>query len=361
MLLTEKFADLHVHTPCPDIDKTRNMMKELSDFGVKNFNMASITFRGYSVDDNIITLYLKETFKEAAVSVFGGLYYSPYLNYLGVPFSEQAQRLLDMGCDGLKLIEAKPTYRKAVGFGLDSKLYDDMFCMLEEKQIPLLCHALDPVEFWYEDLAKKLHNWEYIKTHDWMYDKPEFLTHSESRNEVLARLQRNPNLNIVFAHFMFLSEEIELAEELMEKYPNFKLDLTPGWEMYVGFMKNYDAWKKFFEKYSTRILYGTDTHNLSFAYSSKIHQTVRYAVAGESDEITMPHVPQVTMRGFDLSKEHQENIFYNNYQRLIGTPKKVNVDLLVEEAENMLRLVKSNDNDQECIARLERIIHEIKA
>ena len=58
--------------------------------------------------------------------------------------------------------------------------------------------------------------------------------------------------------------------------PAKKTFYTPGWEMFVGFRENYDAWRAFFETYSDRIFYGTDT--AGYPIKKAIHETVRYAV-----------------------------------------------------------------------------------
>ncbi len=356
MLRTEKFADMHIHC-LPDIDEGLAMLKDMCNYGIKDMNILTLTFNEFPIDDNIRALYFKKKMTEANVAVFGGLYYSPLINHYGIPFVEQAQRLLDMGCDGIKFIESKPDYRKYIGFGFNSKVYDDMFDMLEEKQVPIVCHINDPEEYWDEELMRKWAIGEDLIARGWLYNDGTFLSYEEIFDETVQRLEKNPKLNIIFAHFMFLSNQIEKAKELVEKYPNLKFDLCPGWEMYVGFNKNYDEWREFFEKYSDRIYYGTDSH--SNPVNKKIHETVRYAVGGENKEISMPHVSFARMRGFDLSKEAQENICYNNYQRTIGKPKPVNVELLLEETQKMMSLLKNNSVEPEVVARLERIYKEL--
>lgn len=357
MMRTDKFADVHVHC-LPGIDDTLSMLKQLADFGIKDMNLLALTYHEFPLDDNVKALYLKKKFTDARISVFGGLYYSPHINYYGVPFLQQAQRLLDMGCDGIKFVEGKPDYRKLIGFGLDSKIYDDMFDMLEEKQVPIVCHINDPEEYWDEEKMRKWPIGEDLIARGWMYNDGTFLSYEEILDETVRRLEKNPKLNIIFAHFMFLSNKIETAKKLVETYPNLKFDLTPGWEMYVGFEKNYDEWRAFFEKYSNRIYYGTDSYHNPIR--KEIHETVRYAVGGDSTEISMPHVPFARMRGFDLDREAQENICYNNYMATIGTPKPVNTALLLEEAQGMLKLLKNTDGDTDVIARLERICSDLK-
>lgn len=352
MLKTNRFADMHVHCK-EDLDEGLAMLADLKDFGIKDFNILAITYNDFPIDDNIRALFYKKMMTDANVSVFGGLYYSPYINHYGVSFLEQAQKLLDMGCDGIKFIECKPDYRKYIGFGLDSKIYDEMFDMLEEKQVPLVCHINDPEEYWDEEKIKEWPIGERLIELGWLYNNDTFLTYEEIVDEMIRRLEKNPKLNIIFAHFMFLSNQIEVAKKLVETYPNLKFDLTPGWEMYVGFAKNYDAWREFFETYSDRIYYGSDSH--SYPIRKEIHETLRYAVGGEREEIPMPHVDFARMRGFDLSQEAQENICYNNFKRTVGTPKPVNTELLLSEAQEMLARLKNNHVEADAVARLEKI------
>ena len=134
---------------------------------------------------------------------------------------------------------------------------------------------------------------------------------------------------------------------------------TPGWEMFVGFRESYDAWRAFFETYSDRIFYGTDT--AGYPIKKAIHETVRYAVGGDPVEIPIPHATFARMKGFDLSQAAQENICHRNYHRLIGKPKPVNVPLLLQEAQKLRVILERNDGEGEIIARLARIERELSA
>lgn len=359
MMRTDRISDVHIHIP-EDIDQAYALLCEIRDYGIREMNILALTNdEGFPVDNDLVALYLKRRMTDAQVSVFGGLYYHPLINHYGVPFLQQAQTLLDMGCDGLKFIEEKPNIRRTIGFGLNSKLYDEMFDMLEERQVPIVCHINDPEEYWSREQILKWPIGKRIAELGWLYDNESYLTYDEILSETLERMKRNPRLNIVFAHFMFLSHRLETAREMMETYPNLKLDLTPGWEMFEGFLDRHEEWREFFETYSDRILYGTDV--CYFPMKRTIHETVQYAIGGEEREIPIPHATFARMRGFDLSRESQENICHRNYARLIGTPKPVQEGLLLEETRRMLALMRRNDEDANVIARLERIECELSA
>ena len=64
-------------------------------------------------------------------------------------------------------------------------------------------------------------------------------THEQIREETIGILKKHPKLNMTIAHIFFLSnaDQYDLAEELLETYPNLTFDLCPGWEMYEGMHK----------------------------------------------------------------------------------------------------------------------------
>jgi predicted TIM-barrel fold metal-dependent hydrolase len=71
-------------------------------------------------------------------------------------------------------------------------------------------------------------------------------------------LQRHPRLKIIFAHFYFLSADLQRAAEFLDAHPSVCFDLTPGVEMYVNFARDVEAARGFFIQYQDRLVYGTD-------------------------------------------------------------------------------------------------------
>ena len=112
-----------------------------------------------------------------------------------------------------------------------------MFDYLEQNNIPVLVHTPDDDECWAPDRENTFAD----GTH---------LTKQELYNEAFARLDKNPRLNITFAHFFFIAAEYDEAVRILETYKNVKFDITPGTAMYVSFGKNPELWHDFFEKYS---------------------------------------------------------------------------------------------------------------
>ena len=62
----------------------------------------------------------------------------------------------------------------------------------------------------------------------------------------------------MFAHFHFLSDFLDRAAALLDRYPNVNFDLAPGIEMLYNFTKRPAEARDFFLKYQDRLVYGTD-------------------------------------------------------------------------------------------------------
>ncbi|NIM05297.1 MAG: amidohydrolase family protein [Armatimonadetes bacterium] len=232
-----------------------------------------------------------------------------------LPFGEQARRLMEMGCDGMKMINGKPDARRASGIALDSPIYDGFFQRLEEDGIPLLWHVVDPEEFW--DAYKAP---EWAKAPGWIYDE-NFPTKESIYGECHRVLERHPNLKVIFAHFHFLSADLPRAGALLERFPSVSLDLAPGIEMFHNFSANPEAAREFFIHHQDRIIFGTDL--VEDSPLSRI-EVVRRCL--ETDDTF--HVPKdeplfwpdhrTTLRGLQLPEDALKKVYGENFRRLVG-------------------------------------------
>lgn len=192
------------------------------------------------------------------VYVFGGLdrsIYSPGLTPSA--FSKRADRelsrLLALGCTGIKMLEGKPDVRKAFPVpDFDSEAFAPFFRRLEQEQIPVILHVNDPEEFWDGE-----HVADYVKKAGWFYDDT-FINNEEQYTQILNVLERHPRLRILFPHFFFLSCQLKRLAKILDSYPNVRIDLTPGIELYYNLSAQGDAARQFIDRYQNRIIYGTD-------------------------------------------------------------------------------------------------------
>lgn len=306
--------DCHMHVT--STLQTSNVLEIVSEAGYYRACLLSI-IDDKRVNFNPDVLLLKALHPEMFYA-FGSLDYSfIFTSNQPQPLHDQVDRLLSIGFDGIKMIEGKPTYRKILKIGFDDPFYEDYFTCLEETRLPLLFHVADPEEFW--DNAK-VPVW--AKAQGWFYDQT-YPPKEQFYKEVDRVLEKHPGLKVIFAHFYFLSADIEAASSFLEKNESTHLDLTPGIEMYHNFSMEKEAWREFFMKYGDRILFGTDIFG------------------GERVESALAKVRLVrgfleTDEGLNLPRHTLEKIYCSNFQRIVGLkPRKLSIDLAVEECEKL--------------------------
>ena len=334
-----KFNDIHVHLSEHNQAKAESALDVCVSMGCERIALQSLTYRSSAY--NLWLLRLKNSYKRADLSVFGMVHNE--MLYSDVPFEIQAKKLIEMGCDGIKLMDA-PCSRKRIGFGPNDPRYDKMLNYLEENEIPILIHVADPEEFWDDTDVS-----DYRRERGWCYFKEGYLKKEELNEELFEMLEKHPRLKVIIAHFMFLSNFIDEATRIMEKYPNVSFDVTPGWEMFLGFTANYDAAREFFIKYADRIYYGTDTNNTK-RHNAEIHLLVRMALERD-DEFMMPTYSERIIRGLNLPCDVLDKIYYKNYDRLIPKTREVNMELVEEYARKMLSDVADSTEERDVRAR----------
>ncbi|MBE7053568.1 MAG: hypothetical protein E7391_04760 [Ruminococcaceae bacterium] len=346
----KKLADIHVHIDSLSIDAVKGMFDFLKELGVTDLTILALCKHG--IFQNLASLYWKNKYKDINISSFGSLHQNDI--YSDIPYEKQVETLLDMGMDGMKFLEMKPDFRKTLTEGVNSKKYDKMFSLLEERNIPTLFHVNDPEEFW--DLQKIPKN---HLERGWFYGDGTYLSKQEIYDEVFKMLDKHPKLNVVFAHFFFMSNNIDEATRIMEKYPNVRFDLTPGTEMFKGFSKNIDAWHNFFEKYSNRILYGTDSNVAKIPrILDEISRTVKMVLSNEKTWFNMPMWPRFEVKGLNLSDETVEKICYKNYHDFVGTPNKADMNKVLEYANKMICDLKNDEKYVDAVKYLESIMNK---
>lgn len=322
----KNFADVHIHLSDFDFGKTYETLETVRAQGVTDVALQALGYR--SVAYNLAMLYWKIRYTKMRVKVFGAMHLCD--RYANVPFEEQAEKLIGLGVDGIKLIDMCPDIRQVTGKGVNDVKYDKMLSLLEKKGIPVLLHSADPETFWDKP--------------DGAYCDGTFLSKQELYDETFEMLEKHPDLKIVLAHFFFLSDFPEEAAKVLDKYPNVCFDLTPGCEMYPNFSKRRDVWREFFIKYSDRILFGTDTNSVK-NFNAEINELVLRALT-EKGEFVMPCYRSVKIRGLDLPADALENICYNNYVRFTGDKTaEVNRKELYESCEKLLNVMLSEPYD----------------
>ena len=301
----------------------------------------------YSAVENIRAALMKLHVK--GLFAYGGIVHpSPWPTSGDFDALTQYRELMEIGFDGLKSLENKPSSIPVVGMPICDPFYDPFYAEAEREGTHMIWHVADPPVYW----------------------KPEYLSYGNPAwycgggrcipfEEILARvfnvLDRYPRLHITFAHFFFLSDQMEVLERLFEKYPNISLDITPGTEMYTAFDGDRARARDFLVRHADRIFFGTDC---GFGgdleqYNDILFRAVRDFVL--TDEV-VDNIWGVKVRGLALSEEAASKILSGNFARYHETPKPISTTALAEYAEKYLPTVESAEQRKEASAFLERYL-----
>ena len=357
----QRFADAHVHignVKAGDFDFPLKTFNLLADIGVTDFNvLAYMPF--CNIVQNLDVLYWKSAFKRSKVRVFGTFHEADI--YKDVPYEEQLDKLLMLGCDGIKFIQMKPDRIKFLGKTLDDKTYDAALSRMEELGTPAIIHSGDPQYFW--DLSRMP---ESFIARGWYYGDRGYLSPREIYEADFRMLDKHPRLNAVFAHLFFLSEDIKEARRVLDTYPNVKYDLAPGWQMFLDFTKDIDAWREFFIEYSDRILFGTDAGDGKSVNAELVADVKSALTHDRTDFVSFKYYGHLTdegeirIKGLELPDDVVRKICYENFIDLVGEePKPVNLSLLRREAERMLSDISPDPDSRDSREWLEELLNRI--
>lgn len=344
-------TDTHLHAHTYKLEEGIKFLDILSGKGVKKAAFMSTTLTSANLYEtvnieNTYCLWLKKEYKKSDIYVFGAIHETGAFGE--VPFEQQLEYLMKTGCDGIKLLNMKPNIRKALGKGLNHPSYDKLFTLLEEKQIPALVHSKDPAYFWYKDKMLP----EQVE-YGWCYEGEGFASYEQIHRETLEMMDKHPRLKLILAHFFFLDDNLKEAERIMEKYPNVLFDVTPHSDMFVNFSKDTEAWRKFFIKYSDRIMFGSDADDRRDKKTiDEIFALVDASINTGSDETPLScYDVDMVIKGLNLPQDIVEKIFYGNFVRLMGEkPRETDSTLLKNMAEyayNKLKGVPGSERDAE--------------
>ncbi len=316
--------DCHVHLTHHDV--IHDLMRLQRDAGIERTCIVCVPGTPErSLNCNACAFLAKELYPND-VYVFGGLVYNIDGPATVEDLRSQAELLHEAGCDGVKMLEGKPTSRKRIGLSLDDPVYDGFYDFMQESGMPIISHVADPASFWDPALVSPA-----AKAAGWDYTDGTFPSRESLYIEVDNVLKRFPRLRIVFAHFYFLSREMERASRFFDEHPNVSFDLTPGSEMYRNFSDNPAGWHDFFTKYQDRLMFGTDNFaprepwaEKSLGMVDKVRMIRQFLETTGSFEgfgtATRRHV-----MGIGLDRPVLEKIYARNFQRLAGDkPRQLN-------------------------------------
>lgn len=327
MNTTPNITDSHIHIRFTRYHEIERMLDNIADVGVNRACLLSLPYRGAA--ENVAGLYAKLKYTKYPVYSFGGLHLTD--RYAAYAPEVTVKALLDMGCDGIKIMNSPDTSR-FMGRGLSDARYEKMFALLEELGTPINIHVADPETFW--DEGKQYHDPSF-PSKQWLYD------------DIFNVLDRHPGLRVTFAHFFFLSNFPEEAARVMDKYPNVRFDLTPGVEMYLNFDTQLDEWREFFVKYKKRILFGTDCNTMKASNKDLVRLVYRKLTESTGLFTQKCYGRDYVVHGLELDADTVDCICRTNFDDFAGlSPKAVDKEMLLMGINRILCDLRDNPHDE---------------
>jgi predicted TIM-barrel fold metal-dependent hydrolase len=339
----EGIVDGHVHMRTMADEASMLMIREVT--GIEKMTLVSIQ-NPESGTGLVQSLYMKARHPKLFY-VFAGLNHAQKLSGERVKtpsLVEQVEGFVNMGCDGIKMIEGKPTSRQRMDIPVTDHYYADYWDRVEELGIPIVWHVNDPEEFW--DPAR-IPGW--AKQRNWGYG-PGDVQKEQLYAEIDEVLARHPRLRIIFAHFYFLSADLVRAARFFDEHPTVHFDLAPGIEMLYNLSHDPDASRAFFIEYADRIVFGTDLSSGQTEEQGRIRAGLVYRWLESEDTFRVPEAADFLLgapedgliRGMSLPNDVLTRIYYGNFGRLVGSePRALNVERAIQECERLAAIAEA--------------------
>jgi uncharacterized protein len=197
---------------------------------------------------------------------------------------------------------------------MDDPRLDPVYKKAAELGLPIAIHCNDPEEFYYP--PNKFNFWtgaDYIKEKGFSDRLDQVVSREDIVRQIRNMLSKNPNTTFILVHMAFLSRQLALLADILDRHPNVHLDLSAAVEELGRSPKESAA---FMTYYADRILFGTDGNNTT-AWNAFRH---RHFIALETnlDNIQGPYRRSWNIHGMNLSKEVLEKIYYKNAEAMLA-------------------------------------------
>lgn len=208
--------------------------------------------------------------------------------------------------------ERRSTNIKEPGLHFNDDEFVPIFSRCAALGMPVSCHLGDPV-WMYEELDK--HNDGYMNAVDWKIDmtRPGRIGLYDLVTSIEEACVKNPHTTFIACHFINICHDYEYLCEVLDRHPNLYIDNAAR---HLESCATPRATGKFYDRYSERILFGTDNTPSSHMYG------LQWRILESEDEHfyaenSTYHWP---LHGIGLSNDVLKKIYRDNaimlYRRL---------------------------------------------
>lgn len=223
-------------------------------------------------------------------------------------FKAGARGVGELGDKGLGLLNSYPT--PGYGLHIDDVQLQPLIRKCGELGMPINVHVAEP--YWMY-LPMDAHNDGLMNAFKWRIDtaKEGILLHADLINTLENAVRENPETTFIACHIANCSHDLSIIGSLLDRYPNLYADIAARYAEVAPVPKYARA---FFEKYSHRLLYGTDMGFDQAMYA------ITFRILESADEhfyetdLFSYHWP---LNGFNLSDTALKNLYYENAKKIL--------------------------------------------
>ena len=250
--------DVHAHYKyprkyLPDFFERWNMKAMLVDVAIENGDSLINNFNNYVAHYNELPdlFYLCTTF--TAKGIEDSDYAENIIAQLEQDITRGARMVKVWKNFGMVTQDSEGNYIQ-----IDDPRLHPIWKFLAENKITVLAHIADPEQAWraLDDPNNPHYNYYLNNPQYHAYNFPEMPSYEtiiDARDRWVAT---NPDLKIIAAHILSMSNNIDAVAQRLESFPNLSVELGARFGDLA--MQDSDKVKQFFEKYQDRILFGTD-------------------------------------------------------------------------------------------------------
>ncbi|MFP4522572.1 MAG: amidohydrolase family protein [Fibrobacterota bacterium] len=225
----------------------------------------------------------------------------------------QLKRNKSYGYSGIKIYKQFGlAYRDGSGnlIKINDERFKPFWETAAELNMPIIMHTGDPFAFFklLDCHNERIHE---LGAHpEWYYYKPgETPDHNKLQDELETMLFENRDTKFILAHVCGSSEDLENSGKMLDSHPNIMTDISARVSE-LGRQPNMS--RKFFNKYSDRIVFGTDLPPNKYMY-----QAYRRFLETDDDHFNYPtHASGQGLwkiSGIHLSEEVLKKIYRFNF------------------------------------------------
>jgi hypothetical protein len=304
--------DMHSHPYANTTREIAEWVRNMDEVGIeKTIILAMATGEKFS------DIYRKYTAHPGRFEMWCGL---DYTGYDQPGFSSRAVKALEqchaVGARGVGELHDKgkgltSSTMQAAGMHPDDSRMEPVFERCGELGMPVSIHVADPI-WMYQPMDNT--NDGLMNAYHWRLDNQPGIVELSGMVDILERtVQKHRNTTFIVCHFANLSYDLTRLGQILDAHPNLYADIAARYAETTPIPR---FTGKFYEKYSDRLVYGTD---MGF---DKAMYRITFRVLETADEHfydTDQFGYHWSLNGFGLPDEILRKVYHQNAEKILSS------------------------------------------